>query len=854
MSSDQWQKVVEIFDAVSDCPHEQRAAALAARCGEDSKLRQSVESLLEAADEADSFMEEPLVSAPEEVMASADTLLTRNRQVGAYRLLRHIGQGGMSMVFLAVRADDEFRRQVAIKIIRQGMESEDSLRRLRTERQILASLHHPFIAELYDGGTTSEGLPYFVMEYVNGQPIDEYCAHHQLTVDERVALFRKVCEAVHYAHRNLIVHRDIKPSNILVNADGVPKLLDFGIAKLLNPDLAAPEMEPTATWVRLMTPHYASPEQIRGEMITTSSDVYSLGVLLYKLLTSQLPFHFEGQTPQQIEREIADLNPTKPSTAVSRLVRQSTGDDQDPPEVSPSFDPRYWGVRADQLRQELTGDLDMIVLKALRISPERRYSSTDALSEDLKRHSLGFPVLARQGSMRYRIGKFLRRNWVPVTVAVSIVAVTLAFSVTMALQSAAIARERDQAKLERDQKEQVLSLVQDIFKLADPDEARGEAFTVLEALDRSAAHTEYRLASQPALEAALHHTIGKIYLNLGKLDKAEAVLAKSLEVRYELYSETSLEVGESLVAMGAVLREKGEYDKAQVLLEQAISMVRQLVGEDGPQLIEPLNHYLVLLCYREEYGAAEEPSREALALARKFLGPARSELAQAVTNRAVVLRQNGDLEGAEEMYREALKLQRALSGNDHPVVANILNNLAVILRIQGNLREAARFHSDTLELRRKLYGDAHPSVAQSLTNLASVLRDQGADAEAEDTYRQALEILKPSLGENHPVTVLVTVALSSLLVKRGESQSAESMLRGQLAEWREHLGGRHRLVGRAESILGEALGNQRRFEEAEVLLKRGFETLRDSYGEQHEKTRAAAKRIAALYESWGKAP
>ncbi|MEE8523868.1 MAG: serine/threonine-protein kinase, partial [Thermoanaerobaculia bacterium] len=708
MSSERWRRLDEIFQQAVDRPADERDGFLRRACGDDQGLRKAVDSLLEADRAGEAFLEEPLMPPP-----APAARLPNDGQLGPYRLLREIGQGGMSTVYLGARDDDSFRRRVAIKVIRRGMESAESQRRFRAERQILASLDHPWIAKLYDGGETAEGLPYFVMEYVEGLPIDTYCDQHRLTVSERTILFGKVCSAVHYAHQNLVVHRDLKPSNILVTTGGSPKLLDFGIAKLLNPELSSSELEPTATWMRLLTPHYASPEQVRGEAITTASDVYSLGVLLYKLLTGRLPYVLEARTPKEVERLLTEHEPPKPSTVViggpnGSGRRRAQRDDPTPESIS-----RARGVRPQQLARQLDGDLDNVILMAVRSTPQRRYGSVEQFAEDLRRHRKGFPVIARQGKVSYRLGKFLRRNRLAIAVAAVILLLVVSFAVATILQSARVARERDQARRERDEKEQVLALVEEVFQLADPGQARGETFTVREALDRSAELIGQRLGSVPVLEAALRETIGTIYFNLGLFAEARTHLTEVLEIHRELYGADSLEYVDSLAAIGAVFRETGDYDRAEEHTVEALSRARELVGDHHPGLIEPLNHLVTLLCYRGDYQRAREPSLEALTLAREYSDDTRSELAEAVTNRAVVLKKNGDLEGAKHLYREGLAIQQRILGEDHPEVANILNNLAVVLKALGEHQAAERMHRRTLILRRRLYGDAHPVVAQS---------------------------------------------------------------------------------------------------------------------------------------------
>ena len=423
MSTPRWQQIFAIFEEAAELPPDERRRFLDRACGDSEDLRQGVEDLLTAENRDETYLDRPLVESPWRAPAGssevADTpspdtaLAATSPTLGAYKLLRQIGQGGMSTVYLAVRSDDAFKRQVVVKLVRRGMENAAILRRLRTERQILASLDHPYIARLFDGGSTEDGLPYFVMEYVDGLSIDAYCQHNQLTLGERLALFRKVCTAVHYAHQNLVVHRDIKPSNILVSAGGEPKLLDFGIAKLLNPDMAAAESEPTATWQRVMTPSYASPEQVRGKHITTASDIYSLGVLLYKILTGRLPRSFKGRSQEEIEQLLTDTEPLPPSAAVV-LPPQGT---PSPLETSSgSWTPEP----SRRFHKQLRGDLDAIVLKALRSVPARRYGSVEKLADDIERYQRGLPVLARAGTWRFRVGKYVRRNRTAVAVATAV--------------------------------------------------------------------------------------------------------------------------------------------------------------------------------------------------------------------------------------------------------------------------------------------------------------------------------------------------------------------------------------------------------------------------------------------------
>src|SRR5262249_37724962 len=389
MTPERWEQVEEIFNAALDLPVDERGAFLSEACGDDLSLRKQIEYLIKCHEQAGAFIETPaeihdsLLPDCHPVTLQPDAMV--GRQIGVYRLVREIGRGGMGAVYLAVRADDQYQKRVALKLIRRGMDTKDILRRFRHERQILASLNHPYIAQLLDGGTTEDGLPYFAMEYVEGQPITNYCDTHKLTIAERLKLFRQVCEAVQYAHQNLVVHRDLKPSNILITADGAPKLLDFGIAKLLNPELSAQTIEPTVTALRLMTPEYASPEQVRGEPVTTASDVYSLGVVLYELLTAHRPYRLKSRSPHEIFRTVCEIEPERPSAVINRVETTTSDDGATLVSLTPEIVSRAREEQPEKLRRRLQGDLDNIVLMAMRKEPQRRYAMVNQLSEDIRR-------------------------------------------------------------------------------------------------------------------------------------------------------------------------------------------------------------------------------------------------------------------------------------------------------------------------------------------------------------------------------------------------------------------------------------------------------------------------------------
>ena len=486
-------------------------------------------------------------SAPRSARRPSATDGPRDARIGPYRIVSAIGQGGMGAVYLAERADGAFDQRVAIKVVR-GLLDQDRVRRFRAERRILASLQHPNIARLVDGGTTEDGCPYLVMEYVEGQAIDVYAEQHGLGLDERLALFITVCQAGGHAHRHLIVHRDIKPSNIIVTAEGTPKLLDFGIAKLLDTD--DPELSArTMTGMYMLTPDYAAPEQVRGEAVTTATDVYALGVLLFQLVTSQRPHTFRTLTAQEIERVVCDTEAPRPST----------------------------------IRAGLHDDLDIVVGTALNKDIQRRYASVEALAEDLGRFLDGRPIHARPATWRYRAGRFVTRHRWEVGVAALFVAMLVAFSILVSLQAARLARERDTAQQERDAAEEVSSFLVSLFELNDPSRSRGETVTARELLDRGAMQVESGLASQPVAQARLMDTMGRVYRQLGLLGPATALLEKALARREAAVEGFSDEVADTLAELGEVWRENGEYAQAERLHRRALATAPAVARPDPRQ-------------------------------------------------------------------------------------------------------------------------------------------------------------------------------------------------------------------------------------------------------------------------------
>lgn len=752
----------------------------------------------------------------------------------------------MGEVFLAVRDDQDFTNHAAIKLIRRGLDTEDIVRRFRMERQILASLNHPHIARLFDGGTTEDGKPYFVMEYVAGEPITDFCDRRRLSIDARLELFGQVCSAVHYAHQNLVVHRDLKPSNILVTPEGVPKLLDFGIAKVLSPGADESSKDLTRTEMRVLTPEYASPEQVRGEVITTASDVYALGVLLYELLTGRRPYRLSSRVRHEIERVICEEEPIRPSTAVTQIDESAASGGM----ASPEAVSRARNTPVDRLRRRLAGDLDNIVLMAMRKEPSRRYSSAEQLAEDVWRHLHGHPVSARRDTLFYRAQKFVHRHRVGV-VSASVIALLLVGSTAgMAIQSAQIRAKSVEAERERETAEEVATFLEGLFQAADPyEEVRGDTLTARALLDRGRERITARLSSNTVVQARLMAVIATAYERLSLYDEGEELARSALTNRQNLYGQDHEEVAQSLRQLALFRRRKGDYAAAESLNVLALSIQRRLHGDGHVDVARSLGALATVLQNRGNHEAAEPLFRESLAIYRS-LGEEHPELPTSLNDLALILHLMGRFAEAAPLYDEALATYRRLLGDEHPEIASTLHNLAMLRRDEGDYELAHSLEREALSMRRRLLGDDHMLVANSLTSLGSILRMNGDFAGAEPLYREALAILRKSLPEGHSRTSIALRGLGAVLVDLGAPDEAEPLLREALEGYLQGNGPVSLGTARAKFDLGRCLSALARFAEAETLLLESFNAFtgeKDSTG-----VRRSRKALETLYRSWGK--
>jgi serine/threonine protein kinase len=813
METERWHEVDRLFEEALDRPPAERPGFLDAACAGDPALRRDVERLLAADAMVSGFLEGP----PDELLRLTLDDREEGGSLGAYRLLHRIGSGGMGSVYLARREDEHYQRDVAIKVLRSGLATTEAFHRFIAERQVLAHLDHPNIARLYDGGSTDDGRPYLVMELVEGLPVDEYCDRHRLTVDQRLDLFQKICAAVQHAHQNLLVHRDLKPANILITPEGEPKLLDFGIAKRLAPEAGA-TLQRTRAGLRLLTPRYASPEQVRGDAITTASDVYSLGVILYELLAGRSPYETSAELPYEIERVICEQEPERPSAALFRPGTPSAED------VALAR-----RTRPQALAGRLRGDLDNVVLTALRKEPRRRYGSAAQLAQDLERHLQDLPVTARPDTLRYRTRKFARRHRAGL-------AATLAVILLLAVAVASLVAQRRQLAEERDKARYALTFLVDTFKQADPYQARGERVTAREILDQGTARIARELAGEPDVQAAVMDALGEVNVSLGRYDQAGPLLTRAVELRRQLLGPDSLEVAESLEHLAAFQSRRSSPESAESNLREALAIRRRRQGSEDLAVARTLHQLGDLLVQQgappEAAPEIEEIFREALAIARRVEGPEGPTVAETLIKLGEFRSQQGKYTEAERLYREGLAVERKALGDRDPRLYRDQSKFGNVLTVAGKFGEAEALLRSCLEEQRRILGRGHPDVAETVQTLAAAIHYQGRCGEAEALSREALALVRSYYGPRHRRVATSLHNLGTDLVCQNRYPEAIALF-NQSLEIRRQNGEDDALAGRTLLLLAELHRSQKNYPQALDFGHRALENLEKTRGPGH---------------------
>lgn len=762
-----WRQIREVLGEALDLPPAERHTFLEKSCEGDPSLLQEVLALLTAAeDESNPLDQPPDLSA----FLPPDP---QGQRVGPYRILRELGRGGMGVVYLAERADQAFDKKVALKVLRWGRLTSEAVARFRQERQILADLAHPNIARLLDGGTTTDGTPYLVMEYVEGIPIDVWCRQQQLPLAARLELMVKVCDAVAHAHRNLVVHRDLKPGNILVGSDGIPHLLDFGIAKVLATDHVEAV---TITGERAMTARYASPEQVRGTAITTLTDVYTLGVILYELLAGRRPTPAHEVDPFVLARLLTDSLPPPPSVTASTL----------PPDSLP-IPPLRWA-------RALGGDVDTMVLKALAVEPSRRYSSAEQLASDLANYLKGLPIYARRESTSYRVRHFLKRNRVVVSGVFLFLLLLVGSLVALSLQAHRLAQERDRAA-------RIAEVLEGVLNWGTPAESRGRVVSARELLDRSSVRIQEQLEQEPTLRAKLVEVIVGVYLSLGEYEAAQRLTHAELGRLAVAGEDKGREAANLVRRQGEILRVTAQFDEAEVVLKQALLMQQRLRPRQPLDVVETLAQQAYLAQARGDFSRALGLRQVALEMRQAEQGDVHLDVARSWNDVGVAYDQLGRYPEAERSYAEGIRVYRALGRERSPEMAALYNNLGATLAFMGRPEDAVHIHTEALAIRLANYGAIHPTVARSFHNLANVRHCWGQWELAHKLGLAEWSIRREVFGPNHPETLRARSFQIELAVARLDLSllpEAEEVVRQR----RELLGDEHPDTARSLGWLG----------------------------------------------------
>jgi eukaryotic-like serine/threonine-protein kinase len=854
MQNENWKKVKDLLDEVLQIETSERQNFLE-NSGVSAEVRAEVESLLAFEEESEDLMHLSAVEFSKDFFDGESENALIGQQIGNYKIVSELGYGGMGAVYLATRTDGKFKQKVALKLLKREMNTAALRRRFQQEREILASLEHPNIARLLDAGTTDDKIPFLAMEYVEGLPIDDYCNLNNLDLSQRLDLFRKVCSTVNFAHRNLIVHRDLKPSNILVNEEGTPKLLDFGISKILSAEFEQLNSA-TVTKLGVMTPGYASPEQLQSKSVTTATDIYSLGVILYELLSGHRPFESKESDLKEIYKAVLETEPTPPSVVIadfgfgiadseSKTVPLPVHTKNQHKETNPQS-----AIRNPQLK----GDLDNIVLKALRKEPERRYSSAENLAEDIHRHQRGLPVTARPNTFSYRAEKFFKRNQLSVIAGVLLLVAVIAGIAATLWQSKIAAAERDRARIEAEKAKKINEYMKNVLNFSNPhwlssNPGRNSKATIAEAMDEGLKNIDNDLAGEPEIQAEILFTISQTYTVRGQYDKAETLLRQALEKFSQVPGDINPKSMQASVILADTLFFKGQYAESKKLYLEAIDYFRPLVEKDKSQLkwlIIALNDLGNVYSFEGKYEDTKKVVTESLEYSANLTGKDRYVIPIVMGNYGFLLYNIGDFQTSLIYYDKSYEEMQKMGTEQSYEAGQVLSNIGRSYIWMGEYELADKNLRQAYDILKNTVGEKDAYLLTTSSLIALNLHNQGKYSEAQEEIEKVIKIQREIYPNGHIFMAAPLRILGDIYTKTNKLKDGEEKIKTSLELYFKSLKEPNAQISQAKTSLGENLIAQKRYAEAKDTLTTALDGYIKTRGENHPFTKQCREILSKI--------